>query len=438
MFHGMFNQIPRTPAEGSLLGGGGGGGAESPSVIAMSPFILDWNGLLEERSLKYRDGTQLIFPTHIRHIIKATNAEIGGLLFFSKLGDNKLVANSIFLAAGNDTSIDWSKILTSIYHGSYMIFHTHPIRTGDLQRYTYHGYSGIDLYSFFKYQLLFYKKGIRIHYLLSTPTHVHITFIDMQVLKFIRKTMKILKPLFTRRFGDYALYQDSFCFFMYFMFQTVILSMLKSSLDSKYNEVEYFSVLDTISFTGINAEQRIDIYNDETKNINLITLLAEMMPNLDSADFDALQFYTIPERMRLYAHISFFHENYLTACRELLLTTQFSNVPGEIEIFKRTVGLFKTTSFETRDFFNDDHLWAASCKDSAIIYAETIPWDVSAPINNIEELSPRTPAIQAGGAPGKMVPFKYIEGISKPIKSSYRSTSKRRKSSFRRKTSGNK
>jgi hypothetical protein len=161
-------------------------------------------------------GTYIAFPNHIKDIIRATDKEIGGVILFSKPeihADRKvLLANSIFLTAGEVGRVDWSRTLTTINNGSYMIFHTHPKDNPG-----YQGYSSDDLILLFRYSLQTYKHNAPIHFCLSTGKDIHFTFVDPVVITVIRTLMKMLKPIVIAKFPGLGItdtiFQDTFMMF---------------------------------------------------------------------------------------------------------------------------------------------------------------------------------------------------------------------------------
>jgi len=355
--------------------------------------------------LPYAPGTYIAFPNHIKDIIRATDKEIGGVILFSKPeihADRKLLlANSIFLTAGETTKVDVSSTLTGITHSSYMIFHTHPKDNPG-----YQGYSSDDLYSLFYYCLKTYKHNAPIHFCLSTGKDIHFTFVDPVVITVIRTLMKMLKPIVISRFPQFGITDKMFQnYFM--MFFKLLLDSFEKYCVTKYAQVPHSDIaalneLDKISFLPSST------YDKLKQIVNAFLLLEEGRIYREN-----------PVVMYIYDQYDF------VAFSRLKITITNAKAEEMPDIINY-MGLFKTTSAKNEDFFKADHS-AIQCLDSGKIYNETIPWNQAVPIKSLQPLSP-----YEGGSLGKVVYFNNSYAHIKRSKS--RSKSKTKKS-LRRKTS---
>ena len=330
--------------------------------------------------LPYEPGTHIAFPSHIKDIIKATDKEIGGIILFSKPQEDAhgklLLANSIFLTAGEFTHVDLHFTLTTITHGSYMVFHTHP-----KGNHGYQGYSSADLLVFLFYNLKTYKHKVPVHYCLSTGNDIHFTFIDPVVITIIRTLMKMLKPIVMHTFPNLIktdlLFQNYFIngFFkmLFDAFEDYCLHRYLSS--PVHSDINALTELDTISFTPYSG------YDKLKGAVN--TLLQT-------------------ERGRIYREdpvIRFIYQQYEVVASKLNIGI-FGATPEDIPHILNYIGLFKTTSTTNELFFNEHHHSALHCTDSGKIYNETVPWNRDVVLSNLDPLSP-----YQGGSLGKVVYF---------------------------------
>jgi hypothetical protein len=349
-------------------------------------------------TIPYRLGTYIAFPSHIKDVIRATDKEIGGVILFSKpeIHANKkiLLANSIFLSAGEAARVQWSRILTTIKHGSYMIFHTHPKDNPG-----YQGYSSDDLYLLLFYGLKSYKYNVPIHYCLSTGKDIHFTFIDPVVITIIRTLMKLLKPMVIARFPGTtdSSFQIQFMLFFKMLLDSFQMYCVIAYAAIPHSDTRALSELDTISFTPYSG------YDKLKRAVNSFLVLEEGRIYTDNPI------------------IMFIYENYEIVASRIYVTIEGST-QEQIPHILTYMGLFKTSSLKKEAFFRDDHA-GIQCLDSGKIYDETVPWVQEGVIENLEPLSP-----YHGGSLGKVV---YFNNSYKHIRKSKLKTRK----THRRKTS---
>jgi hypothetical protein len=333
---------------------------------------LNW----DPYTFPYVLGTKIVFPQHIKDVFKSQTKEIGGLIMFEKPveheADKVLLANSVFLTAGEIDSVEFTHILTTVQHGSYMIFHTHPIRVNG-----YNGYSTQDLITFFTFALMHYKSGKKLHYALSTGRDVHFTFIDQEVLKIIRAIMKKMKPKFLRHFPSSTDrdFQYSFLEFFNVMFNGVT-HYLARKYNGSFQDVEAMTELDKCSFLPFPPA-----------NYNFIKSLIQT--GLDP-------------------RVEYIYNHYEPCFRELNINVDGSVQRAALQLnstglqgdlfLQNNLGLFQTTSERYNKFFEDyrptGSLTGIACMDSGKIYDETETWSKTAQLRNLEPLSPRTPTPQ--------------------------------------------
>jgi len=328
--------------------------------------------------LPYHLGTYIAFPTHIRDIIRASDKEIGGIILFSKPeihADRKvLLANSIFLTAGEVTHVDINITLATIKHGSYMIFHTHP-----KDNLGYQGYSSADLILLLIYNLKGYKHNVPVHYCLSTGKDIHFTFIDPIVVTIIRTLMKMLKSIVIAKFPDVV--TTDLIFQNYFLngFFKMLLDAFEEYCLQTYARIPHSDIaalnqLDTISFTPYSGYDKLKL---------AVASLLQL------------------ERGRKYREnpvVMFIFEQYEIVGSKLNIGITNAR-PDEIPDILNYIGLFKTSSAKNEDFFKVDHS-GLQCHDSGKIYNETVPWIQDAVLHNLDPLSP-----YEGGSLGKVVYF---------------------------------
>jgi len=353
--------------------------------------------------LPYAPGTYIAFPNHIKDIIRATDKEIGGVILFSKPeihADRKLLlANSIFLTAGEIGEVNWTRTLTTIQHGSFMIFHTHPKDNRG-----YQGYSSQDLHLLLMYSLKTYKHNVPVHFCLSTGKDIHFTFIDPVVITIIRTLMKILKPIVISRFPQFGItdkmFQNYFMTFFKLLFDSFEKYCITKYADIPHSDIAALSELDTISFLPSKT------YDKLKQIVNAFFVLEEARIYREN-----------PVVMYIYEQYDFVAFSRLNII--IGDTIQAEQIPNLLSY----ISLFKTTSAKNEDFFKVDHA-GLQCNDSGKIYNETVPWNQDSPIRSLEPLSP-----YEGGSLGKVV---YFNNSYAHIKRS-RSKSKTKKS-LRRKT----
>jgi hypothetical protein len=329
---------------------------------------LNW----DPYTFPYVAGTNIVFPQHIKDVFKSQTKEIGGLIMFEKPAEHKahkvLLANSVFLTAGEIDSVEFTHILTTVHHGSYMIFHTHPLR-----QHGYNGYSTLDLSIFFRFALMHYKSGKKLHYALSTGRDVHFTFVDQEVLKIIRAIMKKMKPKFLRHFPSSTDrdFQYSFLEFFNVMFNGVT-HYLARKYNGTFQDVEAMTELDKCSFLPFPAA-----------NYNFIKSLIQTTLN---------------------PRVAYIYNHYEPCFRELnikvegsvqraMLQVNSTGVQGSV-FLENNLGLFQTTSERYDKFFEDyrpaGSLTGLTCIDSGKIYDETEIWSKTALLRDLDPLSPRT------------------------------------------------
>ena len=353
-------------------------------------------------TIPYKPGTYIAFPSHIKDIIRATNKEIGGVILFSKPlmhADRKLLlANSIFLSAGEAGYVHWSRVLHTIQHKSYMIFHTHPKDNPG-----YQGYSSGDLGLLLKYSLQTYKHNIPVHYCLSTGKDVHFTFIDPVVINIIRTLMKVLKPMVIARFPGQtdASFQAYFLSFFKLLFDSFEWYCVTKYAEIPHSDIAALSELDKISFTPYSGYDKLRYV------VNSFLQLQEGRPYRENPI------------------IMYIYDQYEPASRNIHMTITGSK-QEEIPTILDYMGLFKTTSVKNIDFFKDDYA-GVECLDSGKIYNETVPWSQEAILGNLEPLSP-----YYGGSLGKVVYFNNSYTHIKRSKSKTRKFHRRKTSSKNR------
>ena len=350
-------------------------------------------------ALPYEIGTYIAFPSHIKDIIRATDKEIGGIILFSKDAHRKLlVANSIFLTAGEVTHVDLNSILATITHGSYMVFHTHP-----KDNHGYQGYSSADLLVFLIYNLKTYKRKVPVHFCLSTGKDIHFTFIDPVVITIIRTLMKMLKPIVMAKFPDVVttdlIFQTYFINgFFKMLFDAFEEYCLHTYAHIPHSDIAALSQLDKISFTPYSGYDK-----------------------LKQAVGSLLRI----ERGNIYREnpiVMFIFEQYEVVASRLNIG--ITNAPqNQIPHILNYIGLFKTTSAKNEEFFKADHS-GLLCNDSGKIYNETVPWNRDVIISNLDPLSP-----YEGGSLGKVVYFNNSYTHIKRSKSKTRKISRRKISS---------
>ena len=333
---------------------------------------LNW----DPYTFPYVAGTNIVFPQHIKDVFKSQTKEIGGLIMFEKPAEHKahkvLLANSIFLTAGEIDSVEITHILTTVQHDSYMIFHTHPLR-----QHGYNGYSTLDLNLFFRFALMNYRSGKKLHYALSTGRDVHFTFVDNEVLKIIRAIMKKMKPKFLRHFPSSTDrdFQYSFLEFFNVMFHGVT-HYLARKYNGTFQDVEAMVELDKCSFLPFPAA-----------NYNFIKSLIQTTLN--------------PRVAYIYSHYEpCFKELNIKvegSVQRAMLEVNTTGLQGSI-FLENNLGLFQTTSQRYDKFFEDyrpaGSLTGLTCMDSGKIYDETEIWSKTALLRNLDPLSPRTPTPQ--------------------------------------------
>jgi hypothetical protein len=333
---------------------------------------LNW----DPYTFPYVSGTNIVFPQHIKDVFKSQTKEIGGLIMFEKPAEHVahkvLLANSVFLTAGEIDSVEFTHILTTVQHGSYMIFHTHPIRVNG-----YNGYSTLDLSIFFRFALMHYKSGKKLHYALSTGRDVHFTFVDQEVLKIIRAIMKKMKPKFLRHFPSSTDrdFQYSFLEFFNVMFHGVT-NYLARKYNGSFQDVQAMTELDKCSFLPYPPA-----------NYNFIKSLIQTSLN---------------------PRVAYIYNHYEPCFRELNIKVEGGIARAALQVnstglqgdlfLQNNLALFQTTSERYDKFFEDyrpaGSLTGINCMDSGKIYNETEIWSKTAQLRNLEPLSPRTPTPQ--------------------------------------------
>jgi len=317
--------------------------------------------------LPYAPGTYIAFPNHIKDIIRATDKEIGGVILFSKPeihADRKLLlANSIFLTAGEIGDVDWTRTLTTIQHGSFMMFHTHPKDNRG-----YQGYSSQDLHLLLMYSLKTYKHNVPVHFCLSTGKDIHFTFIDPVIMKLIRTIMKLMKPNFIKKFPGaiHTVFEEAFIDYFGCMFDALEYEFVKTNGTKASPDQWCLTLLDTFTFTPLD---KYDIIKGLVKSY-LTT------PN-------GLKYSTNPHVMTIY-------EMYEDTFNKLVLEIPQIKTEADFRGLRSYLGLFKTTSQKYDKFFSDLHggpFSGVQCLDGGRIYDETDPWSLSDNIH-IESISP--------------------------------------------------
>jgi len=300
--------------------------------------------------------TKIQFPEHINHIILSTNKEIGGLIMFEKKPSNTLEANSIFLTAGEEDKVDFTRILNTVVHPSYMIFHTHPLRKRG-----YNGYSGTDLTSFFYYTLINYKAENRIHFCLSTGHDIHFSFLDNPVVEYIRTIIKLIKRE-SRLFTSDKEVQEAFMIYFHYLCSVIEYYCVTSARDMSFVDAQLLKFIEHFTFTPLDKAKWNDfkIWMNQYKPAN---------PAM----------YAKYETVKGFKYIN---ENYERISNTIQCVFSVPGIAPE-EVVK-TIGLFKTTS-STYDAFTKTG--SVVCIDSGKIYNETDPWQTTSTLAGPSELS---------------------------------------------------
>lgn len=362
----------------------------------------------------YIQGTQIVIPANIRQTFNATaNDEIGGVLCFNKTAPNILTVNGTFIITGVAGTVNWSPILRSFNHNSFMIFHTHPPKPVI----EYNGYSAVDLYLLFNYMLLIRRTpSVLIQYALFTPSDIHFTFVDEVCLKMIKVLIKRIRDELIGRgiFQTIFASSDDFTnyaslFFLILFDQVIFYLMTPAIYNQNRSDIASLSILDEITFIPFP-------YNANTRGLNfLLTATQNFRNDLVSGRLITMQFgdttlnnviQSDPSFFQKIGSIATYYFNIQGPGLNSIYTTtiQIKNVNGigltqqEHTDVLNSLGLFKSSSIPRASFqslgINDNIV--INCIDNNKIFNETAAWPLPGNIMRIPAIN--SPIImQQGG-----------------------------------------